>query len=163
MPTIITPTNPRRYDLSEAQLLNDGGPPLYIGTTVAWRFQVRDEDDEAVDLTGATIQLTITRGANQITRVSGTAIAGAAPAADEIEIDADQSAEDENAGTGKGWYQVNFASTANEIATLNTVAGTIPAGTSPNYEIIVKLGDGTTFLHFKGRLDAVDPDTTLPI
>lgn len=153
----VTPTNPLSYNLTEKQIIADGGEPLYVGTTVTWRFQYRDSNNAAVSLTGYTIKMTIkTSSGATYTRTSGVAITGAAPAANEITPDADQTTE--TGDTGKGWYGVNFAATAAEVT-----AQTLVAGKGWDYDIVLKASNGAERTHLKGKVDVILLSCSMPI
>ena len=140
--TPITITNPLRHNLTEKYCLDNDIQPLIYGDTVSFRFQLRDYDDVAVSLSGASIAANFTHGATSITRSTATLISGSTY---EIKIDTDQSTETDN--TGKGWYQLNFLSTETTHSVL--------AGKTPRYRIKITLGDGSVFTHVKGVIDVL--------
>jgi hypothetical protein len=141
----ITVEAPWDLDLTEAFFRANGLRPPIIGDDIELRFQALDSNDSAENLTGATIKMTLRKGSTFVTRETGTAIAGATPARDQVAIDADQSAEVGDAG--KGWLQVNFAATTAEIALLESVKG------KADYELVRKLASGDQKLLAKGQIE----------
>lgn len=128
--TAIVATNPLAFDLTFEACAVQNIQPLYVGSTVAFRFQLRDYDDDAVSLTGATITMIITDGTTTITLTCTK--------------DGDQAAE--TGDTGKGWYEALWP---DDHATIATVAGR-----RRSYHTKILQGDGTTILpHFKGKID----------
>ncbi len=127
---VITATNPLNFDLTFEACAAQNIQPLYSGATVSFRFQLRDYDDDAVSLTGATVTMYITQGATTISLTCTK--------------DGDQSTE--TGDTGKGWYAAAWVDDNADVATVVGRRGT--------YYTKILLGDGTTILpHFKGKID----------
>lgn len=128
-----------------------GLPRLYPGDTVRWRFQVCDEDENPIALTGYVVVLTARRKKNDLNpslrRRSSDAIAGASPPSNEIVIDADQTTENTTLYTGKGWFEIRFYPTSLEEAELLTAAGV------SYYDIALKAPDGTTTTFAEGTIE----------
>ncbi len=126
----ITTSNPLAFDLTFESCAAQNIQPLYSGATVSFRFQLRDYDDDAVSLTGATVTMSITDGTTTVTLTCTK--------------DADQTTE--TGDTGKGWYDALWP---DDHATLSTVAGR-----RRTYYTKIVQGDGTTILpHFRGKID----------
>lgn len=127
-----------------------GMPRLYPGDTVRWRFQVRDEDDDAVDLTGYNIALTARRqkasATATLTRTTAANIVGASPASKQIVIDA-QTTEDAVAYTGRGWFEIRFYPTADEETKLLAAVG------QSFFDLVLEAPDGTTTTFAEGMLE----------
>lgn len=139
--TAISVTNPLKFDLTFEACAARLVEPLYLDATVSFRFQLRDYDDAAVSLTGATILCYLSDGSTTVTRSSATLISGSTY---EIKADADQSAE--TGDTGKGWYQLNFLPA-------ETALDAIP-GRRRTYKTKITLGAGTViYPHFAGLID----------
>jgi hypothetical protein len=138
-------------DLSFAGQDKYGLPRLYPGDTVRWRFQVRDDDDQPIDLTGYHIVLTARRRlqdtASVLRRRSTDPIVGASPATDQIVIDADQTAESEDGLTGRGWFQIQFLPLVDEETALLAAVG------QTFYDIVLEAPDGTTTTFAEGTLE----------
>lgn len=119
-------------DLDHATLVAAGEQPFYAGDDWELRFQVRRsvivddvETTEAIDLTDAVLVLSVMDAPHRPvlwTRTSGVACTGADPATDQIVIDEDQAAEDEEEETGRGWFSVR-ATSSEEDAALAAIAG----------------------------------------
>lgn len=143
----LTPTlldDPLQLNLTKAYLLSLGAAPLVVGNDSNLRFQVLDDTEAAVSLSGALIEMDITIGETTITLSTATLITGSTY---EIKTDTDQSAETGN--TGKGWYQLNNSSNATFTAKLATVAG---RGT---YTITITFGSGSVSRHLMGTIDVL--------
>jgi len=126
----IVADNPLNFDLTFEACAAQNIQPLYSGSTVSFRFQLRDYDNAAVSLTGATCTMYITDGTTTISLTCTK--------------DADQSTE--TGDTGKGWYAAAWADDNADVATV--------AGRRRTYHTKILLGDGTTVLpHFKGKID----------
>lgn len=139
MATVVT--NPLNHDLTFEACASRNEQPLYIDATVAFRFQLRDEDDVAVSLSGATLSLILSHGSTTVTRTSAQLISGSTY---KLAADADQSTE--TGDTGKGWYQCNFLPAETELDTL--------VGLRRTYKTKILLGDGTViYPHFAGKID----------
>jgi hypothetical protein len=128
-----------------------GMPRLYPGDTVRWRFQVRDEADEPLDLTGYTITLTARRKRNDaaasLRRRTSDNVVGITPAPKQIQIDADQSAEDVEAYTGRGWFEIRFYPTSDEETKLLAAAG------QNFFDIVLEAPDGTVTTYATGVIE----------
>lgn len=136
-----TITNPLAHDLTFEACAYRGEQPLYTDGTVSFRFQLRDEDDIAVSLTGATLSLILSDGTTTVTRTSAQEISGGIY---KVKADTDQSTE--TGDTGKGWYQCNFLPAETELDDL--------VGVRRTYKTKIALGDGTViYPHFAGRID----------
>jgi hypothetical protein len=127
-------------------------PRLYPGDTVRWRFQVLDEADAAVDLTGYHIALTARRkktadAAVALSRSTAADIVGASPASKQIKIDADQSVDDVETYTGRGWFEVRFYATVDEEAKLVAAIG------QSYFDLVLEAPDGTTTTFAEGLLE----------
>lgn len=138
--TPIVLSRPLQTHLTEKYCLDNSIHPFVYGDTFSFRFQLRDYDDAAVSLTGATIAASFTWLGTTISRSSATLISGSTY---EIKADTDQSTETGN--TGKGWYQLNFL--AAETDFVNFVNQRV------DYFIRITLGDGSVLTHVKGRID----------
>jgi hypothetical protein len=138
----LTLGDPLHHNLTEKYCLDNDIQPWIYGDTVSFRFQVRDYDDVAVSLSGASIVATFTIRSTSITRSTATLITGSTY---QIKIDTDQSTE--TGYTGKGWYQLNFLASETSFSALqyNRV----------NYSIRITLGDGSVFTHVKGVIDVL--------
>jgi hypothetical protein len=149
---VETAANPLDYDFTLEACAKRGQQPLFIGGTVAIRLQERDEADDPVSLTGATITLVLSDGVTDITRTSAQLISGSTY---KVKADTDQSAEDVSDPlhpTGKGWYQCNFLPAETELAPL------IPSGTRIGrritYYTMIEHANGTVVKpHFMGKID----------
>lgn len=136
-----TVTNPLDFDLTFEDCAVRTQQPLYIDATVSFRFQLRDDTNVAVSLTGATISLILSYGSTTVTRTSAQLISGSTY---KIKADTDQSTE--TGDTGKGWYQCNFLPAETEYDGL--------VGRRRDYKIKILLGDGTVvYPHFAGKID----------
>lgn len=143
----IVLVHPHRVLLTVDYLHSNSFSALYVGDDVAFRFQLRDSIGVAISLASALVSCTIRSPAGvMLVRRSDTMITGTT--IKQIAIDADQSVE--TGDTGRGWYQVNFASTSGEVAALTTVAGS-----AQNFEIIIRLSDTNEFTHMRGSIDIV--------
>lgn len=161
MTTPITVTNPKELNLTKRELLANGREPYYLGTTWIVRMQVRDENNAAKSLQGATIVLTISDGTTTVERKTGVASAGAP--ANQIVLDADQNNEIADPGTGtysgKGWFQFRFDPVAADFNAMNPFGGKIVS-----YDIGLKFGDAVTQKEFvEGKLEVCKTKTTFPI
>lgn len=128
MPTTVT--TPLNLDLMHAYLSSIGERALVAGTDWTLRMQVRENTSggstAAVSLTGATVVFTIfdrKSGVVLATRTSGTAITGASPAANEIDIDSTQTSENTSTYTGRGWVEIHFANCTSDIQKLTSAVG----------------------------------------
>lgn len=129
MPTVIT--TPLNLDLTHAYLAEVGLSPLVSGTDWTMRFQVRQDVEgvattNPVSLDGATVVLEIfdaSSGVVLLSRTSGTAITGASPAANQIDIDADQENEDTVDYTGMGWFEVHVRTSTGDNQALAAAKG----------------------------------------
>lgn len=140
-------------DLTAAALQDLDMSVLVAGDDVRWRFQVQDEDGDAVSLDGARVTMTIAgpvAGEGTFTRDSEDDITGTDPAVDQIAIDADQAVE--TGETGRGWFEVRF-SDEDEDALL-AIAGTRP------FDIRLRLSDGLVRTYAQGRVEILKPRTT---
>jgi len=142
--TPLTISRPLRFELTEKFCLDNNIHPFRYGDTFSFRFQLRDYDDAAVSLSGASIVAVFSRLGTDITRSTATLISGSTY---EIKIDTDQSTETGN--TGKGWYQLNFLAAENDFDGFHTEGETQRA----DFYIRVTLGDGSVFTHIKGIVD----------
>jgi hypothetical protein len=141
-----TVSRPLDWPLTKDNMHARSFAPLYLGDDVSFRFQLRDSDDVAVSLSGATIVMTITpTTGSAITRSSATTITGSGGTY-QVKADTDQSAE--TGDTGKGWYQCNFTHYAEDT----TALGTLGRGRH-DYKIVVTLGSGVVLTHFAGKID----------
>jgi len=139
MATIIT--NPLLHDLTFEACAYRSEQPLYTDATVSFRFQLRDEDDVAVSLSGATVSLILSDSTTTVTRTTADLISGSTY---KVKADTDQSTE--TGDTGKGWYQCNFLPAETELDAL--------VGRRRTYKVKVLLGDGTViYPHFAGKVD----------
>lgn len=160
--TPITVTSPLSLPLTFAYLTSQNRQPLYVGNLVKFRFQVRDENDVARSLTGATIIMTVSaNGVTSITRKTGVTSTGASAA--QIVIDADQSAETTDPVTleqsGKGWFTIRFDAVAADIAFLTSFINK-----RSTYDVSVKFGDSITQVTLvAGDIEILAPKTTFPI
>jgi hypothetical protein len=137
-------------DLTLAGQDKFGLPRLYPGDTVRWRFQVRDENEASVNLTGYTISVTARRRPQDATAVlhrrSSDPIAGASPASNEIVID-DQTSENPVAYTGTGWFEIRFLPLAAEETELLAAVG------QSYFDIVLEAPDGTETTFAEGLLE----------
>lgn len=136
-----TVANPLNHNLTFEECASRSEQPLYIDATVSFRFQLRDEDDVAVSLSGATLSLILSHGTTTVTRTSAQLISGSTY---KVKADTDQGAE--TGDTGKGWYQCNFLPEETELDAL--------VGRQRTYRTKILLGDGTViYPHFAGKID----------
>jgi hypothetical protein len=154
--SIITPADVLSVDLTAAALLAQGAMPLVAGDDCRFRFQIR-EAGVAKSLTGATAWWTMRNkvaGDSTFVRKSGVVITGDAGGLLQIEFDADQVAEDVEAGTGKGWLSVQF-SDEDQAALLNFVGLIRP------WDLRVKFPAALAVKTYgRGRIEVVRPHTT---
>lgn len=152
VPPAMTPRDDYRFDLTAAYLQSAGWYPLVAGDDWTMRFQARDAAG-ALSLLGATITMKVTDdevGTTVLaTRQTGTLISGGVDY--QIEPDANQSAEDIVAKTGKGWFTVRFGSeTADKDALIAAVG-------SRFYEIRARLTGDVVKVLFRGKLEILKP------
>lgn len=140
----ITLSTPQLLDLTQKYLLGKGIDPIIAGCDSELRLQVLDDTGAAQSLTGASVEMIITKDDASVTLSTATEIAGGVY---EIKIDTDQSAEVNN--TGKGWYQLNISSVTAFVTKLSAVIG---RGT---YVINVTLATGKKRRHFMGEIDVL--------
>ena len=156
MTAATTVANIFELDLRADTLLAAGYSPLVAGDTWTLRLQIRDADNDAVTLTGATIWVTIKQSSSEpplVTRKSGVTIYGSSPARDQIAIDADQSAESTDTLTGKGWFEVRFGSEVFERSAL------MPAIGVQLFDLMIEYADDTRSTHARGRIEILRPYT----
>lgn len=117
-------------NLTHSYLEAEGVARLVAGTDWMARMQIREPvsggTTQAVSLDGATVEFLVLDSAESMTLVSRTTdatIAGASPAAVEIEHDSDQDEEDSENETGMGWFTVRFANAAGDTQKLSAAAG----------------------------------------
>jgi hypothetical protein len=123
--------------LDKAWFVEHGFAPLYAGTSWSLRFQVLDDEGAAVDLTDATIAMSVTP------RTGGSAVF-ARSTEDGVTI--------EDQETAKGWFAV--ASDAADETALLAAAGPLHA-----FDIRVKLASGAERVEFAGVLEILRPQT----
>lgn len=138
--TPITLTRPLQAHLTEKFCLDNAIHPFVYGDTLSFRFQLRDYDDAAVSLSGASIVAVFTHLGVDVSRSTATLISGSTY---EIKIDEDQSTETGN--TGKGWYQLNFLAAETDFANFQSYRA--------DYYVRITLGDGSVLTHVKGKVD----------
>lgn len=149
--SIITPADPFALDLTAAYLIAQGGSPFVAGDDMRLRLQVR-KDGEPVDLTGATAWWTMrdkVNGAGRFVRKSGVTLASPLL---QITFDADQTAEDEVAGTGKGWLEVAWSDEDEDD--LKRFCGLLRP-----WDLRVLLADGLLETHASGRIEWLRPSS----
>jgi hypothetical protein len=111
------------------------------GDTLDWRFQVRDESDAAVNLTGAVVTFRIFDTDASLTNLfTRTSVGGT-----EIALDAAQGSEVGNTGTG--WFAVKFRPA--DLAALTLAIG------RKFYQCVVTFGDGSVRTFLAGRVDVL--------
>lgn len=149
--------DPLNFDFTPASLAQFGLAPIIAGDFLSYRFQYVVEGDPQ-SLLGATLVLSVRRkdggveaGDLVLTRRSSDNIAGWSPTTKQIAIDADQSQEDELAGTGKGWYAINLTP-PDEAALLAAVGLWF-------YDVRVLLADGKVQTILRGRIQILSPRT----
>lgn len=142
--TPLTLAEPLQTNLTERFCLDNDVQPYVYGDTWSIRLQVRDYDDVAVSLSGASILATFTKRSTSVTRSTATLITGSTY---QIKIDTDQSAETGN--TGKGWYQINILSSETAFS------GLIDNGPTTNVRMGVRItpGSGDPYTHIRGVMD----------
>jgi hypothetical protein len=139
-----TVNRPLAWPLVADELIKRGERPIFIGEDGNFRFQARDDDDVAIDLTGYVIELHVTVGT--VTVVRSTANEIGSTGEDENEIDANQTTE--VGDTGKGWYQTNWSHDAADVAIWETVEGI------GEYKILLIDPDvGDVIRHFAGPIE----------
>jgi hypothetical protein len=109
--------DPNILDWTPAALRELRYMPIVAGDDYLIRYQFRDSSDAALDLTGAVVTMTVA-GTTPFVRTSGVAIPGLSPAANGIDIDTDQTAENATLETGKGWVTIRFSRAAADRAAL---------------------------------------------
>ena len=109
--------DPNILDWTPAALRELRYMPIVAGDDYVIRYQFRDSADAALDLTGAVVTMTMA-GASPFTRISGVVITGLSPTANQIDIDADQTAENTTLETGKGWVTIRFSRAAADRAAM---------------------------------------------
>lgn len=142
--TPLTLAKPLQTNLTERFCLDRDVQPYVYGDTWTIRFQVRDYDDTAVSLSGASVIATFTKRSTTVTRSTATLISGSTY---QIKIDADQSTETGN--TGKGWYQLNILSSETSFSDL---VGNGPTNTV-RMNIRITPGSGDPYTHIRGTMD----------
>jgi hypothetical protein len=147
MPAVDIP-EPRHLELSEIGCELLGIPPLYAGEFIQWRFQFL-VDGEAHSLEGADLAFVARESDNAgaavaFSRTSFTQIADWSPATFGIVADADQTTEDEENGTGKGWYTITWTP-ADETTLLGKV------GRWP-FDVRAEFADGKIRTLLRGRV-----------
>lgn len=138
----ITLTSPQVLDLVRVYLLSKGIDPIIAGCDSELRFQVLDDTDAAVSLSGASLEMVFTFGGVTVTLNSATVITGPL-----FEMAGDVNQATEVGDTGKGWYQVNFSSFAAYVTKISAAKG---RGT---YLINVTLATGKKRRHLMGEYD----------
>jgi len=115
--SIIDVPDHLQWNLTPESLASVGLDPIIPGEYIEYRHQVVDVDGNAVSLDGAQLVMTLYRldsldSADLIfRRRTRDTIQDWDPATQQLDVDADQSIEDVNAGTGTGWWTMTFAPT----------------------------------------------------
>lgn len=134
--------NGKRLPLTEDYLTPRGIQPLYVGDDVHFRFQVLDGNLDPVDITGYSIDALLTLGGTAVLRSTGAPIPGGT--VDEIEIEA-------QSGTTLGFYRLNFASAAADVAALTPIIG------RGRYTVTLTDTAGAVTTHVAGAIDVLQP------
>lgn len=154
---------PQAFDLTNDILANNGWPRLYGGAFWKFRFQIQDTAGAGRDLTSALVIFKLVYEEASLTRKTGVASSGAPT--NQIVLD-DQTTEDTEAGTGKGWLSVYCYAIAAEVAEFAAFFTDIgeEGFVRGRYELAVKFGDGDTqHPMFAGRIDINQPQNTFPL
>ena len=136
-------------DLTAATMVAQGVRPLVIGDDWSYRFQVRDQNDDAMDLTNVGIVWSILGGTN-FTRTKDALI----PTTNikQLAIDADQTQESVDVNgkpTGRGWVTVRTSGP--DAAPLGLVVGQARA-----LHIVLTFGAPTGVVTYgRGRIDVL--------
>ena len=153
----ITPDNPLALTLTAEWMAQNALVPVYAGVDWTLRLQVRDHNDVAVSLSGATIAMDVRRkprSAVVFSRVTGVEID---TGRDQIDIDADQSAEDTANETGRGWMTIRI-SDEDETEMLTAI------GSSCNsylmyFDVRILFASGDHRIAFAGTIEFLRPVT----
>lgn len=141
--SVVLLGNSKAANLTKDYLSPRGYQPLYVGDDAAFRFQVL-QGTTPVDLTGYTItaEFENTENENTLSRSSTITI----PTTATLEISIDNQAVI-GTDTGRGWYQLNFASVASEVSALTPLIGRCTFG------IRITSGASVSTTHVTGAID----------
>lgn len=128
-----TVPNPFELDLTREFLLENSFAPLVAGDTVVWRFQARDEEDAAINLTGATVRVDI------YTNDSSTTVLHTRAGV----LDGEQFLEMGN--TGAGWFSAVWVPA--DLEALTAIVG------RKFYRIVITFSSGAVRSFCTGRID----------
>ncbi len=134
--------NGKRLPLTEDYLTPKGIQPLYVGDDVHFRFRVLDANLDPVDITGYSVEAVLTLGGTVVTRSTGVAIPGAG--VDEIALET-------QAGATLGFYRLNFAHVAADVAVLTSIIG------RGRYTVALTDPLGQVTTHVAGPIDVIAP------
>jgi hypothetical protein len=157
--SVITPTNPLTLTLTRAWMADNGLAPIYAGTDWSLRFQVRDEYDDPVALTGVDIVLDMKTTQSSATVLFRRSLGEDISVDDQrlqIEADADQSAEDVEEFTGKGWFTVRGSD--DDYTALLAALGTKNQVTLV-FDIRLLFAGGDQRIAFAGTIEILRPAT----
>lgn len=143
--------DPLFLDLTADFMRRNSMAPLVAGDSISWRFQVRDEDDVAQSLADATFAMSLRKSDREadpvlFDRRSDEQVGGEY----EIEADADQTTEDVDDYTGKGWFTVRFFPEDESALTAIVSA-------AKYYGIRIRFGDGSVRTFARGRIEILPP------
>jgi hypothetical protein len=151
----VTLDSPLTADLTARWFRSQGFQPCIAGDDWTLRLQLKwpashaTMAGQAIDLSGATVKVTVLikdgDDAEALTRTSGVNIAGTDPAVAELAIDADQTAEDTGANTGRGWVEIRTRH--EEEAVIDAAAGRRPI------RVKVTFGDGSVTTPVRGTFE----------
>lgn len=117
--SVINLSNSKAVNLTKEYLAPRGFQPLYVGDDTAFRFQALN-GATPVDLTGYTITAELVNDAAEASLSRSSAITIPTTITTEIQIDNQATIATD---TGRGWYQLNFASVAAEVSVLTPLLG----------------------------------------
>lgn len=157
--TTMTIANRLSWDLTPDNMARYGLDPIIPGEFTQLRHQALGIDGAALSLAGATLVMTVRRrdlstaAADLVLlRRSLDDVGGSwSPTTMQLAADADQAAEDVDAGTGKGWYAITFAPT--EQDTLLAAVG------SWFYDVRAQFVDLKVLTLLRGRISIPSPRT----
>ena len=145
-----TVENPMQLDLTAEFLTALGHSPIIAGDTLDLRFQVRDDADAAVDLTGAAIVHSWRKREADAAALFQRTTDDDVPTmvgTKQIAIDADQTTE--TGDTGKGWYTIRYRP-ADETTM-------VAAEQAKLYDTRIEFSDGSVRTHTRGRIACLKP------
>jgi hypothetical protein len=117
--SVINLSNSKAVNLTKEYLAPRGFQPLYVGDDTAFRFQALN-GTTPVDLTGYTITAELVNDAAEASLSRSSAVTIPTTITPQIEIDSQLTIASE---TGRGWYQLNFASVVADVALLTPLLG----------------------------------------